>query len=396
MTITALTVTLPLLWRRLTTAGVKYADQGHFVGSAGVPAADAGGRDAASEQIARWTQTCTVVLVCGHGPAKWAFRSWCTSRSCDTLPVALRYRLQSNPLVGKLTTKYFLPLGTRQVGDHVVFFNFGYEEDPPMALPLSESDEPNRYCIQLYHQTASQVDLTGKEVLEVSCGAGGGASYIARNLGPASYTGLDLNPASIDLCRAKHRLPGLQFVQGDAQNLPFPDESFDAVVNVEASHQYPDFRGFLAEVARVLRPGGHFLYTDSRRNPVVAEWEAALADAPLRTISQRDIGAQAKRGLDANTAPFARGHRPPRTRIAGRLDPLCGACAGLGSTSRRRVQLSDLLVRQGLIRRDHTHEKLMKFVVASYGTRGDIEPCAAVGLELQRRGHDVCLAVPPT
>lgn len=37
----------------------------------------------------------------------------------------------------------------------------------------------------------------------------------------------------------------------------------------------------------------------------------------------------------------------------------------------------------------------MKFVVASYGTRGDIEPCAAVGIELQRRGHDVCLAVPP-
>ncbi|MDT5135889.1 MAG: hypothetical protein QOD58_151 [Mycobacterium sp.] len=37
----------------------------------------------------------------------------------------------------------------------------------------------------------------------------------------------------------------------------------------------------------------------------------------------------------------------------------------------------------------------MKFVVASYGTRGDIEPCAAVGVELQRRGHDVCLAVPP-
>jgi UDP:flavonoid glycosyltransferase YjiC (YdhE family) len=37
----------------------------------------------------------------------------------------------------------------------------------------------------------------------------------------------------------------------------------------------------------------------------------------------------------------------------------------------------------------------MKFVVASYGTRGDIEPCAAVGLELQRRGHEVRLAVPP-
>jgi len=215
--------------------------------------------------------------------------------------MALGYRLQSNPLVGKLTTKYLLPLGTRQVGDDVVFFNFGYEEDPPMALPLAGSDESNRYCIQLYHVTASQVDLTGKQVLEVSCGAGGGASYIVRKLGPASYTGLDLNPASIDKCRDRHRLPGLDFVQGDAENLPFPDQSFDAVINVEASHQYPHFPRFLSQVARVLRPGGHFLYTDSRRAPVVAEWELALVDAPLRKISERAIDEEAKRGLDANT-----------------------------------------------------------------------------------------------
>ena len=215
--------------------------------------------------------------------------------------MARGYRLQSNPLVGKLTTKYLLPLGTRQVGDDVVFFNFGYEEDPPLGLTLSESDEPNRYCIQLYHVTAAQTDLTGRRVLEVSCGAGGGASYITRNLGPASYTGLDLNPASIAKCRDRHRLPGLDFVQGDAQNLPFPDESFDAVINVEASHQYPDFPRFLDEVTRVLRPGGHFLYTDSRRAPVVAEWDAALANAPLRKVSQRSIDAEAKRGLEANT-----------------------------------------------------------------------------------------------
>jgi ubiquinone/menaquinone biosynthesis C-methylase UbiE len=145
------------------------------------------------------------------------------------------------------------------------------------------------------------VDLTGKRVLDVSCGAGGGASYIVRTLHPTSYTGLDLNPASIDLCRTRHNLPGLDFVQGDAENLPFPDQSFDAVINVEASHQYPHFRRFLAEVARVLRPGGHFLYTDSRRRPAIAEWEAALADAPMRLISERVIDDEAKRGLAANT-----------------------------------------------------------------------------------------------
>ena len=223
-----------------------------------------------------------------------------------------RFRMQSNPLVAKVTTKYLLPFGTRQIGDDVVFFNFGYEEDPPMALPLEASDEPNRYCIQLYHVTASQVDLHGKKVLEVSCGAGGGASYIVRNLGPASYTGLDLNPASIDKCRERHKLPGLDFVQGDAQNLPFPDQSFDAVINVEASHQYPHFPVFLAEVARVLRPGGHFLYTDSRRAPVIAEWEAGLAAAPLRKVSERAIDEEAKRGLNANT-------QRTQQQISGRL-----------------------------------------------------------------------------
>src|SRR5215470_15617621 len=99
-----------------------------------------------------------------------------------------------------------------------------------MALPLEASHEPNRYFIQFYHRTATQVDLTGKRVQEVSCGHGGGASYLMRNLSPASYTGLDLNSAGIDLCRKKHSLPGLDFVKGDAQNPPFPDRSFDVVL----------------------------------------------------------------------------------------------------------------------------------------------------------------------
>ena len=215
--------------------------------------------------------------------------------------MALKYRLQSNPIVGKLATKYVLPLGTRQVGNDVVFFNFGYEEEPPMGLPLAASDEPNRFGIQLYHLTATQVDLEGKQVLEVSCGAGGGASYIVRTLRPGAYTGLDLNPASIDLCRRSHNLPGLQFVQGDAEDLPFADQSFDAVLNVEASHQYPHFARFLSEVVRVLRPGGHFLYADSRRHHAIAAWEAALADVPMRRVKERVIVQEAICGLRANT-----------------------------------------------------------------------------------------------
>ena len=87
--------------------------------------------------------------------------------------------------------------------EDVVFLNWGYEEDPPMGLPLDESEEPNRYSIQLYDQTAAQVDISGKDVLEASCGHGGGASYLVRTLQPTSYPGLDLNADGIAFCRKK-------------------------------------------------------------------------------------------------------------------------------------------------------------------------------------------------
>ena len=142
--------------------------------------------------------------------------------------------------------------------DDVVFLNYGYEEDPPMALPLAASDEPNRYPIQLYHRTATQVDLSGKQVLEVSCGHGGGASYLVRTLHPASYTGLDFNTDGIEFCRKRHNLPGLDFVQGNAESLPFPDESFDAVINVEAAHDYPNFPPFPRRSGTRAAPGRAF------------------------------------------------------------------------------------------------------------------------------------------
>ena len=203
----------------------------------------------------------------------------------------------------KVMVKYWYPFLTRRWdAEDVVLLNYGYEEDPPMALPLAASDEPNRTCIQLYHRTATQADVNGKEVLEVSCGHGGGASYLVRTLSPASYTGLDLNADAIAFCRKRHTLPGLDFVHGDAENLPFPDESFDAVINVEASHIYPHFDRFLSEVKRVLRPGGHFLHVDFRNRDNFGNWESDLANSGLREVSHRVINDEVLRGLKKNSA----------------------------------------------------------------------------------------------
>jgi ubiquinone/menaquinone biosynthesis C-methylase UbiE len=205
--------------------------------------------------------------------------------------------------IRKAVWQLWYPFLTRRLhGEEVLFLNYAYEEEPPMAIPLAAADEPNRACIQLYHHVATQVELRGKNVLEVSCGHGGGASYLARTFQPKNYTALDLNPAGIKFCKQRHKVDGLNFVQGDAENLPFQENTFDAVINVEASHCYPNFPKFLAEVARVLLPGGNFLYADFRFSERLAEWEKAIAAAPLKILRTQNINAEVRRGMNYNSA----------------------------------------------------------------------------------------------
>lgn len=215
--------------------------------------------------------------------------------------MSLLESLFSLPPVRKAIWRLWYPFLTRRLrGGEVLFLNYAFETDPSVGLPLDEADEVNRGCIQLYHHVASQVDLRGKTVLEVSCGHGGGASWITRTMQPTAYKGLDLNPAGIHFCQRRHSVPGLAFTQGDAQRLPFADASLDAVINVEASHCFPDFPGFLAEVARVLRPGGHFLYADFRFEPEFHAWETAIADSTMRIEQTKIINAGVLRGMDMN------------------------------------------------------------------------------------------------
>ncbi|MFA5708034.1 phthiotriol/phenolphthiotriol dimycocerosates methyltransferase [Mycolicibacterium sp.] len=247
-----------------------------------------------------------------------ASRNWWVRKRIDEIPLRAQ--------------RFTFPYMTRKLkDDDLEFINYGYEEDPPLNLPLTAADEANRYFINLYHITAGQIDIGGKRVLEVGCGHGGGASYLVRTFQPASYTGLDLNADGIEYCRKKHVLPGLDFTPGDAEELPFEDRSFDVVLNVESACLYPRFSRFLSEVNRVLRPGGDFLYADHRPSYKIPAWEAALSDAPMRIVSQRVINAEVARGIEKNmhwaryaanrTAPpvlrqlVLRGHKVVQTRL---------------------------------------------------------------------------------
>ncbi len=203
--------------------------------------------------------------------------------------------------VRKLIWRFWYPFLTKRLqSQDVLFLNYAFQTDPSETFHLNPADEPNRACIQLYRHVATQIDLQNKSVLEISCGHGGGASWISRTQAPASYIGIDLNPTGIDFCQGRHQVRGLQFQQGDAQQLPFPDQSMDGVINVEASHCYPDFPGFLAEVARVLKPGGHLLYADFRFRESVPEWEHSLQNSKFIIKDTRDISADVLRGMDIN------------------------------------------------------------------------------------------------
>jgi SAM-dependent methyltransferase len=146
------------------------------------------------------------------------------------------------------------------------FMNYGYAPTTVNASTplLTSPDERDRLCIQLYLHAIDNFDLRDRDVLEVGSGRGGGASYISRYLQPRSMTGMDFSQEAVDLCNRYRLTPGLAFVCGDAQSMPFPASSFDAVVNIESSHCYESMDAFLSEVRRVLRPGGRFFFADLR------------------------------------------------------------------------------------------------------------------------------------
>jgi ubiquinone/menaquinone biosynthesis C-methylase UbiE len=117
--------------------------------------------------------------------------------------------------------------------------------------------DEHRY--QVHPQLASAVEFEkskGKRILEIGCGCGSEAERFAR--AGASYTAVDLTNAAVNITQRRFQLAGLKgnFTQGDAENLPFADDSFDIVYSHGVLHHTPDTPRTIREVHRVLAPGG--------------------------------------------------------------------------------------------------------------------------------------------
>lgn len=110
--------------------------------------------------------------------------------------------------------------------------------------------------------------LDGLRVLEIGCGRGVGTEILFRHFGAREVHAFDLDPDMVE--KARRRLASfaperLQLTVGDAAAIAEPDESFDAVVDFGIIHHIPDWKKAVAEVRRVLRRGGQFLFEEVTR-----------------------------------------------------------------------------------------------------------------------------------
>lgn len=106
-------------------------------------------------------------------------------------------------------------------------------------------------------------------ILDVGTGPGTSASGLARALASARIVGLDVSTNMLRIARrrlatSRHLAERTDFVLGDALALPFPNGSIDAAAGQSLLYLLPDRRRALAEVARVLRPGGRLVLLEPR------------------------------------------------------------------------------------------------------------------------------------
>jgi SAM-dependent methyltransferase len=184
----------------------------------------------------------------------------------------------------------------------------------------------------------------GQRVLDVGCGPGALTAELVTRLGPAAVSAVD--PSEPFVAAARARYPGVNVQQGSAEQLPFPDQAFDAALAQLVVHFMRDPVAGLAEMARVTRRGGVVAACvwdhASGQGPLSAFWDAAreldpgvddesqlagareghLAElfeaAGLREIEETALSASLEHAsFDEWWEPFTHGVGPSGAYVAG-------------------------------------------------------------------------------
>jgi len=174
-------------------------------------------------------------------------------------------------------------------------------------IPTYDQFGRDGFSEQLYAYVLRHVPSKNRpnvRILEVGCGTGIGLNFLSRLEAEASFVGLDISAPAIEVANASLSRAGrLQYVHGDAERLPFADQEFDAVINVESAHNYPDFPRFMSEVVRVLKPGGYFSIADLYTNERMAFMKQLSERSQLTQLATDNVTERVKAAILTRMQP---------------------------------------------------------------------------------------------
>ncbi len=148
--------------------------------------------------------------------------------------------------------------GTQDKGKEIAFFDAHADSDEYDVFTPQANDR----LIAAFQRLSALP--RGTRIADLGCGSGVFTELLRRR--GYQSVGLDISPKLIALGR--HKYPGLELIEGDAENLPFESASLDGVLLSGLVHHFPDPRRLASEVKRVLKPGGQFVAFDpNRANP---------------------------------------------------------------------------------------------------------------------------------
>jgi arsenite methyltransferase len=152
----------------------------------------------------------------------------------------------------------------------------------------------------------------GETVLDLGSGAGADVLISARRVAPTGKAiGLDMTDEMLELARANAAASGvdnIEFVKGYIEDIPLPDGSIDVVISNCVINLSADKRKVLAEVARVLKPGGRFAVSDVIADPDMdeatradmQEWTGCIAGALTREEFEDALAAAGLTDIEVN------------------------------------------------------------------------------------------------
>ncbi|CAG0979980.1 MAG: methyltransferase domain-containing protein [Candidatus Methanoperedens sp.] len=151
------------------------------------------------------------------------------------------------------------------------------------ALEISGIEVLHPGGYELSKRIGEIADIKGKKVLDVACGRGAFACYYARNFN-THVIGVDINPKMVEASIERARKDGMEhlteFKVADALSLPYPDSSFDAVINECAVGLTSDPQKCLNEMVRVAKLGGDIVIHEST-------WRKHLPENTKQELSLR-------------------------------------------------------------------------------------------------------------